>query len=338
MMIVAQMFKLARMPCFCKTDVVGSAFLGFSFPPILNGRQNKIFFKMNKFIKISIIVVALTIVSLMLYGFIKAMFGNYIINSPFNAVFMIIGLALIIYGFVKGVKYVWTLSIVAVLFTMQSCNYAKSNQQVLVSDDCGMSWEAINAGDAVPKGTINPCYMKVVVPNYPMQGESKFIGNLKDRVKVNVEIDYDYSITNGLAFIKEAKSLGKANVDADSDEALDGTAFESAENRVIDKRIREIAKGLFLNEDIVDMEQADLEEKLEIESNKLLEKYGVRLNFLTLTFIPDEQTRQAIDVATAVRIYESKGIKDIGEKVMSARAGATKIVVENKTEIPQARE
>jgi len=26
-MIVAQMFKLARMPCFCKTDVVGSAFL-----------------------------------------------------------------------------------------------------------------------------------------------------------------------------------------------------------------------------------------------------------------------------------------------------------------------
>lgn len=36
MMIVAQMFKLARMPCFCKTPVIGSAFLGFSFPPILN--------------------------------------------------------------------------------------------------------------------------------------------------------------------------------------------------------------------------------------------------------------------------------------------------------------
>ena len=45
-----------------------------------------------------------------------------------------------------------------------------------------------------------------------------------------------------------------------------------------------------------------------------MEKYGVRLNFLTLTFIPDEQTRQAIDVATAMRIYESKGIKEVGEK------------------------
>jgi len=41
---------------------------------------------MNKFIKILIISVALTIVSLMLFGFIKAMFGNYIINNPFNAV------------------------------------------------------------------------------------------------------------------------------------------------------------------------------------------------------------------------------------------------------------
>lgn len=270
------------------------------------------------------------------YNFFKLiLFSNYASNAPFNTIWLTILFIATLYIFVKGIRWILNFAIILVLLNLQSCNYAKSNQQVLVSDDCGMSWKAINAGDAVPKGTMNPCYMKVVVPNFPMQGESKFIGNLKDRVKVNVEIDYDYSITNGLAFIKEAKSLGKANVDADSNEALDGAAFESAENRVIDKRIREIAKGLFLNEDIVDMEQADLEEKLEVESNKLLEKYGVRLNFLTLTFIPDEQTRQAIDVATAVRIYESKGIKDIGEKVMSARAGATKIVVENKLENPQ---
>lgn len=41
MMIVAQMFKLARLPAFWQTPVIGSAFLGFSFPPILNGKQNK---------------------------------------------------------------------------------------------------------------------------------------------------------------------------------------------------------------------------------------------------------------------------------------------------------
>lgn len=287
---------------------------------------------MKKFPKILATLLIVIIVAFAGYGIVKAGLGNFVQNASFITTgLIVIGFALLVYLSYKAVRYLWMTALMATVI-LSGCNYAKSNQQVLVSTDCGMTWEAINAGDAVPKGTMNPCYMKVVIPNFPMQGESKFIGNLKDRVKVNVEIDYDYSITNGLSFIKEAKSLGKANADADADEALNSVAFESAENRVIDKRIREVAKSLFLNEDIVDMEQADLEEKLEIESNKLLEKYGVRLNFLTLTFIPDEQTRQAIDVATAMRIYESKGIKEVGEKVIAARAGAPKIVVENKNE------
>ncbi len=290
---------------------------------------------MKKFLKIIATLAIVLIASFVTFGVVKAGIGNYVENASFiTSGLIMLAFALFVYLCYKGVRYLWAPLILMVLIAT-GCNYAKSNQQVLISTDCGMTWKSINAGDAVPKGTMNPCYMKVVIPNFPMQGESKFIGNLKDRVKVNVEIDYDYSITNGLAFIKEAKSLGKANADADSEDALNGAAFESAENRVIDKRIREIAKGLFLNEDIVDMEQADLEEKLEIESNKLLEKYGVKLNFLTLTFIPDEQTRQAIDVATASRIYESKGLKEIGEKVITARAGATKVSVENKTEAIQ---
>lgn len=96
---------------------------------------------MKKFLKISTIAVALTIVCLMLYGFTKAMFGNYFIDNPFIAVFMIKGIAVIIYGLIKGVKYVWTLSIVVALFTMQSCNYVKSNQQVVFFDDYGMTWK-----------------------------------------------------------------------------------------------------------------------------------------------------------------------------------------------------
>lgn len=291
---------------------------------------------MNKFIRISFIAIALTILSLLVYGFTKAMYGNYIINSPFNAVFMILGLALVTYGFMKGAKYVATLSVVAVLFALQSCNYAKSNQQVVVSDDCGMTWKKINAGDAVPKGGLNACYMKVVIPNYPMQGESKFISNLKDRVRANVHIDYDYSITEPLEFIKQAKYLGKANIDPDNEEAI-GSAFEGAENMVIDKRIKDVAKGVFIDADIVELDQSEMETHLLNESNKVLDPLGIHLNFITLTFDLDEQTRQAIDVSTAMKIYESKGLQDIGKQVISQRAGATKIVVENKTETPQVQ-
>lgn len=288
-------------------------------------KKSFIFFKV-----VATLFIAL-LVSYAGYGLVKALFGNYVENASFITTgIVILAFALFAYLCYKVIRSMWTLFVFSVI-AVTGCNYAKSNQQVLVSNDCGMTWKSISAGDAVPKGTMNPCYMKVVIPNFPMQGESKFIGNLENTVRVNVEIDYDYSITNGLAFIKEAKFLGKSNADPDSQEALDGNAFESAENRVIDKRVREVAKRLFLNEDIVDMDQTELEEKLEIESNKLLEKHGVKLNFLTLTFIPDEQTRQAIDVATAFRIYESKGIRDIGEKVMTARAGATKVIIENGT-------
>jgi hypothetical protein len=287
---------------------------------------------MKKFLKLSIIAVAVTIVALMLYGFLKALFGNYFINSPFNAIIMTIGLGVTIYGAFVGARKLWTLSIICLLFAMQSCNYAKSNQQVVVSDDCGMSWKKINAGDAVPTGGVNACYMKVVIPNYPMQGESKFVSNLKDRVRASVHIDYDYSIVEPLAFIKQAKYLGKANSNADSGDALDNSAFEGAENMVIDKRIKDVAKDIFIKEDIVELDQSEIENHLLMESNKVLEALGVHLNFITLTFDLDEQTRQAIDVSTAMKIYESKSLQDVGKQVIVQRAGATKITVENKTE------
>jgi hypothetical protein len=217
-----------------------------------------------------------------------------------------------------------------------ACSYSKSNQQVLVSSDCGVSWKQINAGESVPKGGLNYCYMKVVIPNFPMQGDMDFVANLMEKVRVKTVIDYDYSITGAIQFIKQAKYLGKANKDADDNAALDPSAFEGAENIVIDKRIKDVAKALFINEDIIEMDQQDLENKLLIASNKVLEPLGVHLNFITLTFDPDEQTRQAIDVSTAMKIYKSKGLEELGKQVISARAGATKVSVENKV-LPAAQ-
>lgn len=176
--------------------------------------------------------------------------------------------------------------------------------------------------------------MKVVIPNFPMQGDSRFVTNLKDRVRASVHIDYDYSIIEPLKFIRQAKYLGKANSDADSNEALDQSYFEGAENMVIDKRIRDISKEMFLTEDIVELDQSEIESKLQIQSNKILNELGVNLNFITLTFDLDDQTRQAIDVTTAMKIYESKGLSDVGKSVIVSSAGATKISVETKNEAP----
>lgn len=265
------------------------------------------------------------------YGIYKMVAGNYAMNDPFSFGFILMAYIILVAGAYVATKRIWTLLIIGVVITFQSCNYAKSNQQVVVSEDCGMTWKKINAGEAVPKGGLNMCYMKVVVPNFPMQGEATFISNLKDKVRANVHIDYDYSIIDALAFIKQAKFLGKANVDADNEEAI-GKSFEMAENMVIDKRIKDVAKRIFVDEDIVELDQSEIENHLLAESNKVLEQLGVHLNFITLSFDLDEQTRQAIDVSTAMKIYESKGLTDLGKQVMSQRAGATRVTVENKTE------
>lgn len=283
---------------------------------------------MPKFIKILTILFMSTILGMLIWGTIKSLLSGYLDHNLFMGIIMIIGLALIVWGWFKGSKWIWGLPF---LFLFTGCDYAKSNQQVVVSSDCGMTWEKIAPGNAVPRAGVNRCYMKVVMPNFPMQGESKFIANLSERVRASVHIDYDYSITDPLEFISQAKYLGKANSDADSDDALNQSAFEGAENMVIDKRIKDVAKGIFINQDIVELDQSEIENQLLIECNKVLDPYGVQLNFITLTFDLDDQTRQAIDVSTAMKIYESKDLQDVGKQVMIERAGATKISVEVKS-------
>jgi hypothetical protein len=216
------------------------------------------------------------------------------------------------------------ISITAVLY---ACSYAKANQKVVISTDCGITWSEVKAGEAVPLGTGNRCFMKVVMPNYPMQGQSIFVTNFANKVRVKLHLDYDYSIEEPLLFIKEAKYLGRANADADSDGALDPSAFEGAENSVIDVRIRDVAKSLMEDKDLVDADISNLEDSIYIRANEILKAKGIHLNFITLTFDLDEQTRQAIDVATAMRIYDANGLGEVGKKVMEARAGATKISV-----------
>ena len=284
---------------------------------------------MSTFLKTIASSLLMTFIALVSYGVYNLFELNYFKSNLFTGVIaLIFGVAAMYYGF-NLLRKIWTLSILFLIVILEGCSYAKSNQQVVVSSDCGVTWQKINMGEAVPRPGVNPCYMKVVIPNFPMQGESKFITNLKDKVRTVTHIDYDYTIIEPLAFIKQAKFLGKANTDAD-DEAAIGTNFEGAENMVIDKRIKDVAKDIFVSEDIVELDQSELEDRLLSESNKVLEPLGIKLNFITLTFDLDEQTRMAIDIATAMKIYQSRGLVDVGKEVMKERAGATKITVENK--------
>jgi hypothetical protein len=90
---------------------------------------------------------------------------------------------------------------------LTSCDYAKANVNTLVTDDCGVNWKLIAAGKSVPKGVGNPCFYKVTIPDYPMQGDSHFQVVFAENVLASLDVSYDYTITIPICFIEEAKYL-----------------------------------------------------------------------------------------------------------------------------------
>jgi hypothetical protein len=207
---------------------------------------------------------------------------------------------------------------------LQSCDHAQSNVQTLYSKDFGQHWELIPVGNTIPKAVM-PGEFKTTIPGAPMTGESHFKTTFNN-VKAAIDLDYEYEIFDAVAFISNAKYLAKTNIDGD-EVSGNNSRFESAENTIIDKRIKDISRDLLSNTDIVDFDQSEFEDILLEKINKVLAERGVRINYLSFVPTPSEQTAQAIDVATAMRIYESKNLKEVGMEVIKNRAGANRIVV-----------
>jgi hypothetical protein len=225
------------------------------------------------------------------------------------------------------------------LITFQSCDKSQANVKTLISNDCGVNWVLIPAGQTIPK-RITACELKTTIPSAPMTGESHFKTNFANKVKTNIDMDYEYEIIDPVKFITEAPYLAKTNSDAD-DVSSNNSRFESAENSIIDKRIKDIARELLENIDIVEFDQSEFEDILQEKVNKSLADRGVHINYLSFVPTPSEQTEQAIDVATAMKIYESKGLQEIGKQVVANKAGAARIemkVTETNTSSEEVEE
>jgi hypothetical protein len=191
-------------------------------------------------------------------------------------------------------------------------------------------------GDTVPS-RVGLCAMKVTVPNYPMVGESTFRGTFKNKVRVNVNSSYDYTIIDAVAFVREARFVTKQGTSGD-DGQNGATVWDTAESVVIDRLLREVANSgeFLLSQDIVDFNQGEFEERLQTELNKRLQERGVELNTFTFVVTPDDQTRNMLDLAAAMRVCEL--IENLQSEdckaIVIARAGATRVTVTAKDDDP----
>lgn len=220
------------------------------------------------------------------------------------------------------------LIVVASIAALAACDRAPSNVYTLQTTDCGQTWKTIKTGERIPSTATNVCGYNTVIPNFPMQGDLDFMSQFSGNVLVKVKISYDYEIFDPALYLGEAKFLGKmSSTAADAAAKTNTGAFETAENQVIDKRIREAMTSRTVTMNIVSFNPAKFEDELFTASNKMLADRGVKLNSMTMVLVPEEQTRTAIDMATAVNVYRSNGMEELGQKIAVARAGATKIVV-----------
>lgn len=219
------------------------------------------------------------------------------------------------------------LGLVLATIVTSGCARAVSNVQTIISDDCGENWKLVPVGSTIPS-RVGYCALKVTVPNYPMAGESNFIGTFGNNVRVSVNSSYDYTITEPLKFIQAARFIGRQNSDGD-DPKNAATMWDTAEGIVIDRNLREIAnsENFLRSQNIVDFSQGDFEDKLLIKLNEALKPRGVQLNTFTFVVTPDNQTRNMIDIAAALRVCESiKSLTPgICQEIVKARAGATNI-------------
>lgn len=227
------------------------------------------------------------------------------------------------------------LAMMAVAVLVAGCSRAPANVQTIVSDDCGNTWRLIPVGQTVPVGGTNMCFMKNTVPNYPMAGESTFRGVFAKRVRVSINSSYTYSIIDPLAFIREARFVTRQGTTGDNPKNA-ATVWDMAENVVIDRQLRDVANSneFLLSEDVVDFNQGEFEDRLQTELNKQLAKRGVRLDTFTFVVTPDDQTRNMIDIAAALRVCAAIDTlnNDACQRIIVARAGAARMIVNTAKE------
>ena len=219
------------------------------------------------------------------------------------------------------------IAIIAAAIMSAGCSRTPANVHVISTTNCGAAWERLEVGSSVPKHTGNPCGYTVAIPNWPMAGDAKFKTQFAKKVLSKAVLSYTYVIANPIAFIGEARYLGKMGGSLEISADSTGDRYEMAENIIIDKLLREVTTDLTRDMDVVDANPAEIEDAIFKRAKDALEKKGVVLSDLALVVENDEQTSLAIDAATAVRVYEAAGIADVGKAVIAARAGATQITV-----------
>lgn len=216
--------------------------------------------------------------------------------------------------------------LILTLLLVSSCRPSVNpNEWVVSTATCWNTMTVSKAGDLIPR-LITACDRMVVLPATELAadftGETKFIGKVGGKVNVT----YQWRITDPITFIQSAKSITSSQTTEGY--KIDPTALEIIENTVVDKMLIDLIREYTPSKE-AGIDELEVEKDLNKLSESEFRNRGVEIYNMSININYTEQTEEAIDVISALKFYERNNELELGREVIKAKAGATKVTVDN---------
>lgn len=221
------------------------------------------------------------------------------------------------------------------LVLMPSCKaVVNPNEWVVSTATCWNTMSVTKAGDVIPR-LVTTCDRLVILPATEMSADFETETKFQNRVAGKVNITYQWRIVDPILFIQSAKSLTSSPTDGDH--KVDPNVLEGIENSVVDKILIDILREYSPSKP-AGTDELEIEKDLQKLTSSQVGARGVEFSNMSVNVNFSPQTEEALDVISALKFYEINNQKELGEKVIVGKAGATRVTIVNQTTQQQPQE
>lgn len=213
-------------------------------------------------------------------------------------------------------------TLVIFILTSNGCrSIVNPGEWVVSTATCWNTISVTKAGDYVPK-LYQVCDRMIILPATFMAADFMIETKFKNRVAGTVNLTYQWRIVDPIKFVYNAKNV--LSCPTDGDKKINPDALEAVENSVVDKMVIDAIREYTPN-------KPALTDELEIEKDIFrlcMERFsdrGIEFASMSVNVNFSVQTEEALDVISALNLYEETGEKEFGKEVIKAKAGASVI-------------
>lgn len=215
----------------------------------------------------------------------------------------------------------------SLLLFLVSCKpRVNPNEWVVSTGTCWNTMTVSKAGDIVPR-LYTPCDRMVILPATELAADFTTETKFKNRVAGEINMTYQWRISDPIQFIQSAKSITSSSTD--SDHKIDPDALEIVENAVVDKLLINLIREYTPNQ-LAGTDELVVERDLARLCKDKMQDRGVVFSNMSININFTPQIEEALDIISAIQFYESNGLRELGEEVIIRKAGAANITTNNK--------